>query len=94
MKMITEFEIVNHGIDGEQYFQGCGVTFTPFDDVATGIGDTEKEALEDAIDLLAQNGWEISVELEEEVKKANNKNTLSEEESEGEMHYYVSVRVK
>ena len=94
MKKITEYEIVNHGIDGEQYFQGCGVACTSFDDVATGIGNTEKEALEDAIDSLAQNDWEISDELENEVKQANSKDTLTEEQANGEMHYYVSVRVK
>ena len=93
-KTIAEFEIVSHGIDGEQYFQGCGVAFTAFDDVATGIGDTEQEALSDALELLAQNDWEISEELEEEVKTANSKDALTEEQAEGDMHHYVSVRVK
>ena len=55
MKKITEFEIVSHGIDGEQYFPGCGVACTSFDDVATGIGDTEQEAFR-----IASTLWSIT----------------------------------
>jgi hypothetical protein len=48
------FEIVNHGPDYPDYFQGCGVAFTPFDNVVTGIGNTAKEAYFDALDSMAQ----------------------------------------
>lgn len=39
MKAINEIEIVDHGLDHSQYFQGCGVFGTNFNDVVTGIGD-------------------------------------------------------
>ncbi len=45
-KPIAEFEIVDHGIEHEQYFQGCGVSLTEFTDVATGIGNDAEEALD------------------------------------------------
>lgn len=52
------WEIIDHGIEHSQYFQGCGTTFTEFSDVATGIGDNPKEAMEDALEMLAQSGWD------------------------------------
>ena len=60
MKPITCFEIVDHGIDNAQYFQGCGVSRTKFTDVATGCGDTPSEALADALEQLATCGWDVA----------------------------------
>ena len=60
MKTITCFEIVDHGIDHAQYFQGCGVGRTKFTEVATGCGDNPAEALADALEMLAQDGWDVS----------------------------------
>ena len=59
MRTIEEYEIINHGVDYSCYFQGCGVYFSDFEDVATGIGDSEKDALDDALDLLAQRDWDV-----------------------------------
>ena len=47
-----KYEIINHGPEHSQYFQGCGVSFTKFDTVTTGIGTNAKEAYENAIDQL------------------------------------------
>ena len=52
MKKLTSYEIVRHGVEWSDYFQGCGVSFTEFDEVSTGIGDTEKEAFDDAIEQI------------------------------------------
>lgn len=60
MKTITCFEIVDHGIDHAQYFQGCGVSRTKFSDVATGCGDNPSEAFADALETLALDGWDVS----------------------------------
>ena len=60
MKTITCFEIVDHGIDNAQYFQGCGVSRTKFSDVAIGCGDNPAAALSDALETLAQDGWDVS----------------------------------
>jgi len=51
---IGKFEVIDHGVNGSQYFQGCGVSFTEFDHVVTGYGDNFSEALEDALEMLAQ----------------------------------------
>ena len=50
---LTDYEIIRHGVDGSQYFQGCGTCYTSFDNVQTGIGRTEKEAFEDALECIA-----------------------------------------
>ena len=49
---VTDFEIVNHGYEHEQYFQGCGVAFTKFEHVATGAGHTARDAYADALDQI------------------------------------------
>jgi hypothetical protein len=59
MKSIEKFEIINHGVDHEQYFSGCGCAFTEYTNVATGIGDSANEAAEDALEMLAQNEWDV-----------------------------------
>jgi len=55
-KKIGNFELVDHGIDGSQYFQGCGTSFTEFEHVTTGCGDTPAEAFDDLMDMVAQYG--------------------------------------
>ncbi len=51
---ITSFQILDHGIEHAQYFQGCGVSHTDFEHVATGCGHNLLEALDDAIEQIAQ----------------------------------------
>lgn len=70
-KIIGEYAITSHGIDSESYFPGFGVAFTKYDDVATGIGDTEREALDDALDQLVQQGYTLGPELTAELEKAD-----------------------
>lgn len=52
---VLRFQVVDHGEDGSQYFPGCGIIGTDYEDVATGVGDTATEALDDALDSMAQN---------------------------------------
>ena len=102
MKKVTEYEVIDHGFDGEQYFQGCGTSFTEFDDVATGIGDNSREAFDDALESLAQQDWDVST--------IRGKSRLSRQgvlvylrgigikfdpEGDGsQTHAYVSIRVR
>lgn len=99
-KRIAEFELVDHGIDHEQYFQGCGVAYTDFTDVATGIGDNPAEAIEDALESLAQNDWDmdgideriLAQEFPRKRKLPTKPRVLGRHGDEA--HYYVSIRVK
>ncbi len=59
MSTITEYEILDHGVWSDQEFQGVGVAFTRWDEVALGCGYTPAEALEDALEQLAEVGFTI-----------------------------------
>jgi hypothetical protein len=48
------FEIVDHGVEDGQYFQGCGTAFTPWNNVVTGVGESAMDAYNDAIMLIDQ----------------------------------------
>lgn len=91
MKTVTGHEILDHGVEGSQYFQGCGVSYTRYTEVYTGIGDSAYEALEDALEQAAMSDWDVE----------SIKNDLSEEitipedaEDESELHHFVSIRLK
>ena len=49
MKALLNYEIIDHGVNDSQYFQGCGTALTEFDHVVTGCGHTCREAFSDAI---------------------------------------------
>ena len=74
---ILDFEIIDHGVEHEQYFQGCGVAFTKFDDCATGIGDSLYEALEDAAEQLATQGYELTNPLLAEINESSHADEAS-----------------
>ena len=54
MKTIKDYEIVDHGVEGSQYFQGCSTMFTDYNDVATGAGNNPQQAICEALDQLAE----------------------------------------
>lgn len=57
---ITDHEVIRHGKMASDYFQGCGVALTHYTHVATGIGSDDDEALEDAIEQLAEQDVDTS----------------------------------
>lgn len=77
-KRIEAYEIINHGVEWSDYFQGCGVCGTEFTDVATGIGESEEDAAKDALELLSQNDWDTdsNSELTAEVATASKKSAI------------------
>ena len=52
---MPKYEIISHGGMYSDYFQGCGVSWTTFDHVATGCGYTAKDAYEDAVEDIYQS---------------------------------------
>ena len=48
-----KYQIKSHGVDVEQYFPAADATSTSFDTTVTGIGSTEAEAYNSAVDQLA-----------------------------------------
>lgn len=90
---IKDFQIIHHGLDHPDYFQGCGVSFTKFNSVVTGIGDNPKEAFNDCLEQIAMIGLDIST-LEEKLEAIEEKPSTSEIDNseESEFYYYLSVR--
>ena len=98
-KVIVDFEIVDHGIEGEQYFQGCGLSHSRFEDVATGCGDNPAEAIDDALESLAQNDWDVEgMEKRILAQELPGKRVLPTKprvtsRHADDCHYYLSIRV-
>lgn len=88
MKKIKRYEIINHGYMYPDYFQGCGISFTEFTDVATGCGTNAAEAYADACESLAQNDWEGFPNRPKGIR-ASDRVPAKYTES----YWYVSVRV-
>ena len=59
-------KITFHGVESSSYWQGHGLPYWA-KSTATGIGDTYLEALNDALESLTQEGFEV---IDEEVEKA------------------------
>lgn len=91
MKEINDYQIIDHGVNGSQYFQGCGVSGTEYTMVTTGIGDSAHEALEDALEQLAMGEWNVD-SIENYLSKGISIPEDAEEESE--LHHFVSIRVR
>lgn len=93
MSKIIDYEIINHGYEHSQYFQGCGTAFTKYDECVTGAAHTAKEAYEDAREQIACAG----VELEGLPKRpkgirARDHVPASHSGENSEFYWYVSIR--
>jgi hypothetical protein len=88
----SAYEIVDHGIEHEQSFQGCGVFGTGYTAVFTGIGDNPCEALEDALEQAAMSGWDVDANAKLRRERLPRRPCVPEEFQN--CHYYVSVRLK
>jgi hypothetical protein len=91
---IIDFEIVDHGIENEQYFQGCGVAMTCFDECFTGIGNNLKDAIDDALNQISENGFDLSLACTLVDECASLDSASSVNENSEEEHYYASIRLK
>ena len=92
---MLRFQVIDHGIDHEQYFPGCGVAFTRYTDAATGIGDSPREAAEDALDqivlMLSPEEARQFGPVEEACATLSDSDAEMLECSE-DHHHYVSIR--
>jgi hypothetical protein len=94
---IEAFEVVDHGIENEQYFQGCGIAFTDYTGIATGIGNNFAEAVDDALESLAQADWDTDG-MEARILADIGKRTMPRRPAVSvkaeDCYYYVSIRVR
>ena len=60
-RTVREYRVEDIGLEHSQFFQGRGVSPEHrWDDVAVGIGNSPAEALDDALESLAQAGWDFA----------------------------------
>jgi hypothetical protein len=103
-KPVAEYEVIDHGIMAPDFFQGCGVSHTNFDVCFTGNGNTAYDALDDATEGAAQDGWDIRRiknefdpnspdDVDAAVREANP--DMDEDDIEAsDIYYYVSLRIR
>jgi hypothetical protein len=58
-RRVSDYSIDDEGPVSPQYWQGVSTSFTHYDDVYTGVGDNAREALENALDIAAVDGWDV-----------------------------------
>jgi hypothetical protein len=100
----TDYEICDYGIDNAQYFQGHGVSFTRYAHCSLGIGSTYAEALDDALECAAEEGFDIELDAEDQPANWEGKgpdveshhaqycNEEDHSECDSELYYYVGLR--
>ena len=54
-RKIDDYSLIDHGLDSSQHFNGCGTTYTQFEFVQTGAGDSFNDALEDCLEQIAMS---------------------------------------
>jgi hypothetical protein len=84
-KHIADIDIIDHGVEHPDYFQGCGVSFSKFTHVVTGIGSSLFEAIEDCLEQIAMAGHDIGAIQNEFSKKITVK-------KKSECYHHASIR--
>lgn len=99
----TDYAITDYGIGHAEYFQGHGVAYTEYEHAALGIGDTYSEALNDALENAAQQGYDVDLQAEDRPENWEGKGpsvhdscTSDDEDMNGDcmLTYYVGLRWK
>lgn len=100
-KVIDEFEIEYIGVEHSDYFHGR--SSGKWDVVFVGIGSSEREGLEDALEQAAQYGLETDYpEMDEELERASDKDEVErylkdvpeKDREEASAYYHVALFVK
>jgi len=88
---IYEYRIKSLGLDHPDYVCGAGIVGTTWDDAVLGCGDSEAAAYEDALQSLAEQGWDIS-----DLPSAADAGMDSEDvvPVDSEEFYYVAIYVR
>jgi len=91
MKLV-EYEIIDHGMMYSDYFQGCGVSCTRFTHVWTGIGDSCKEAYNDALDQMFMDDSEAAEKMPKRPVGVRTRPRVPHDSED--VYFYVSIRAR
>jgi hypothetical protein len=94
-QLIVKFELIDHGLEHPDYFQGCGVALTKYEACFTGIGATPYEAAHEALELATHDySWndvvfdECETEIEETLQYR-----VEAIPDDSDATYHVSIRI-
>lgn len=103
-KPIYDHSIRQHGIMYSDYFQGVSTVHTQWESVYTGTGENAYEALDEALDDAAMDGWDVrSIENEfdpndqdnvQNAVRENNPDMEDDDDIADGVYYYVSIFVR
>jgi hypothetical protein len=91
MKLV-EYEIIDHGMEHSQYFQGYGVYGTRFTHVWTGVGDSSKEAYNDALDQMFMDDREAAEKMPTRPSGIRARPKVPHDSED--VYFYVSIRAR
>lgn len=97
-----KYKIEYLGKYSAQYFQGYGACMTGYDQSVYGIGDTMHDALDDALECLAQcegteelikkiESSEIYKKEIKELSKVRNNRKITKKEFDADIQYYYGI---
>jgi hypothetical protein len=92
MRPVREYDIIVHGVQHVQYFQGCGVSGTKFLDCYTGVGLDAYEAYENALESAVMD-WDTEG-AENWLGAPKPGEHQVPEDAHEEINCYVSVRLR
>jgi len=95
-KQITEYEYEDMGIHHSQYFPGAGVSFTKWERVYVGVGDTAEDAMNDAAEMAAQScEWADIPSAQEDFNTESAHEDCDDHKDEDcELHHYVALFIR
>jgi hypothetical protein len=95
-QLVTNYEFIDHGLQHPDFFQGCGVALTKYDECFTGIGNTPAEAANEALDLATHDyRWNDTVLSDAEFEATDDFSYDHETiPDDSEAMYHVSIRIK
>lgn len=93
-----KFQIIDHGPDHSDYFQGCGVSFTEYTHCFTGTSSDPYSAFGDAMEGMCQ-ALNLTQEQVSEIEREGNNIFGNRRVAEydlqcEEIYHYVSIQIK
>jgi hypothetical protein len=91
MKLIS-YEILDHGMDHSQYFQGCGRAFTNSTHVWTGAGESKKDAYNDALEQAYMDIGDLADKFQKRPAGFTMRPRVPYDSDD--LYFYVSIRAR